>query len=145
MHPTRQHTQPGTLPLRPLTTGELLDAAVVLLRTRATTLLGIGAILALAEQVILFPLRRLAGVDSTFFPGNNRLGEFGVLILAGIATEVFCITVLGGVASTGAARALLGSAAPAQPRRRISGVIVVALVGAAVTASSAFAFLVFPV
>jgi hypothetical protein len=145
MHPARQHTQPGTLPLRPLTTGELLDAAVVLLRTRAAGLLGLGAALALAEQVILFPLRRWADVDSSFLPGDNRLGEFGFLVLAGIATEVFCITVLGGVASTGAARALLGSAAPARSRRRIAGVVVVALVGAIVTAASAGAFLVFPV
>ena len=65
----RDHT-PGALPLRPLTTGEMLDAAVVLLRNRAGRLLGLGFALALAEQVILFPLRRLADLDDRFLPGD---------------------------------------------------------------------------
>ena len=39
----RDHTQPGALPLRPMTTGEVLDAAAVLLRTRVWRLIGLGA------------------------------------------------------------------------------------------------------
>ena len=53
-------TRPGALPLRPLTTGELLDGAVVLLRARPVRLIGLGVLLALAEQAVLFPLRTLA-------------------------------------------------------------------------------------
>ena len=108
----RDLTQPGALPLRPLTTGELLDAAVVLLRTRAGKLIGLGALLALAEQAILFPLRRLADVDDSFLPGEDLLAQFGVLIVVGFATEALCIALLGGVASAEAPRALL-----APPRR----------------------------
>ncbi|GIG57221.1 hypothetical protein Lfu02_15930 [Longispora fulva] len=44
------------LPDRPLSVGELLDAAVELLRTRAKPLIGIGLILALLEQGALAPL-----------------------------------------------------------------------------------------
>ena len=69
----RDHAQPGALPLRPLTTGELLDAAVALLRTRAGLLLGAGFLAALAEQAVLFPLRRAADVDASYLPGDDRL------------------------------------------------------------------------
>ncbi|WP_412541740.1 hypothetical protein R8Z50_04065 [Longispora sp. K20-0274] len=44
------------LPDRPLSVGELLDAAVELLRTRAKALLGIGLVLAVLEQAALAPL-----------------------------------------------------------------------------------------
>ena len=56
----------GVMPLRPLTLGELLDAAVVLLRERARTLLAVGLILSAAEQALLFPLRRPLAADPPF-------------------------------------------------------------------------------
>ena len=141
----RDLTQPGALPLRPLTTGELLDAAVVLLRTRAGKLIGIGALLALAEQAILFPLRRLADVDDSFLPGEDLLAQFGVLIVVGFATEAFCIALLGGVASAEAPRALLGTAAPRGRGSRLGSVVVVGLVAALICAASAWTFLILPV
>ena len=141
----RDLTQPGALPLRPLTTGELLDAAVVLLRTRAGKLIGLGALLAFAEQAILFPLRRLADVDDSFLPGEDLLAQFGVLIVVGFATEALCIALLGGVASAEAPRALLGTAAPRARRSRLGSVIVVGLVAALICAASAWTFLVLPV
>jgi hypothetical protein len=141
----RDLTQPGALPLRPLTLGELLDAAVVLLRTRAGRLLALGAVLALAEQALLFPLRRAANVDVTFLPGDGLLYEFGILVVVGLATEAFCITLLGGVAARYGPRALLGPAAPATPAPRTASVLTVATLAGLVCAGAGWPFLVFPV
>jgi hypothetical protein len=139
----RDHTQPGTLPLRPLTTGELLDAAVVVLRTRTGHLIWLGFILAAAEQALLFPLRRLAEVDSSFLPGEDRLAAFGVLVMVGFATEAFCIAVLGGTAATEAPRALLGPGTPPRPLRPVA-LAIAAVAAAALCAVPAVGFLVFP-
>ncbi len=141
----RDLTQPGALPLRPLTTGELLDAAVVLLRTRAGKLVGLGVALALLEQAILFPLRRLADVDESFLPGEGLLAQFGVLIVVGFATEAICIAVLGGIAATHAPRTLLGTAAPGGRRSRLGSVLVVAALAGAICAACAGTFLLLPV
>jgi hypothetical protein len=138
-------TQPGALPLRPLTTGEVLDSAVVLLRTRTSRLVGLGAIFALTEQAILFPLRRLADVDSSFLPADDRLGPFGVLVVIGFATEAFFIAILGGIAAAEAPRALLGTAAPGGRRSRIGSVTVVGLLAGLVCGATAWTFLVLPV
>ena len=108
----------GVVPLRPLTVGELLDAAIALLRARPARLVGIGALLAIIEQVLLYPLRSLADQDATLLPGTGRLGEFGWLIVAGFATEAMAIAVLGAIAATGSGPALLGRAAPPRPRTR---------------------------
>jgi hypothetical protein len=134
--------RPGVLPLRPLTTGELLDAAVVLLRTRTGRLIWLGVALAVLEQVALFPLRRLADQDITTLPGSGRLLQFGVLIVVGFATEAFCIAVLGGAAATHAPRALLGPAAPQRPSLRLPALLVVAVVAGTVAAVGATPFLV---
>ena len=140
----RDQAQPGVLPLRPLTTGELLDAAVALIRTRPGLLLGAGFLAALAEQAILFPLRRAADVDAAYLPGTGLLEEYGLLIVVSIATEVFCIGLLGGVAAAAAPRALLGAAAPPRRRSAAGPVVVVALVAAVMCAASGAAFLVLP-
>jgi hypothetical protein len=137
----RDQTQPGVLPLRPLTTGELLDAAVALLRGRTGRLVGLGVLLAALEQVVLFPLRRLADVDSSFLPANNRLAEFGILIVIGFGTEAFCVAVIGGVAAVDGPRALLGGAAQAPRRPRLGSVVVVAAVAAAGCGATAGWFL----
>jgi hypothetical protein len=134
--------QPGALPLRPLTTGELLDAAVVLLRTRTARLIWLGVALAVLEQAALFPLRRLADQDITTLPGSGRLLEYGVLVVVGFATEAFCIVILGGVAATHAPRALLGPAAPRRPSLRLPALLVVAAVAGTVAAIGASPFLV---
>lgn len=141
----RDHAQAGALPLRPLTTGELLDAAAVLLRSRGLRLLGLGALLALSEQAILFPLRRLADVDITYFPDESGLFAFAFVIIAGLAMEAFCIAVLGGVAATQAPGAMLGTSAPARPRSRIGPVIAVGVVAAMACGATGWSFLVLPV
>jgi hypothetical protein len=135
----RDHSA-GVLPLRPLTTGEVLDAAVVLLRAQPRRLVVIGLIIALVEQAILFPLRRLADVDSSFLPDTGRLGPWGALVVVGVATEALAIGALGGLASRQAPRALLGPSAPSPAPR--TGPLAVALAGVALLcAASASAFL----
>jgi hypothetical protein len=139
----RELTEATSLPLRPLTTGELLDAAVVLLRIRAFRLVGLGALLSLGEQVLLFVLRRRADVDASFLPGTGRLAQYGVLIVAGLAAEAFCIAVLGGVAAGVGPRALLGQAAPPL-RSRPAAVVVVAAYAGLICAAAGTLFLVLP-
>ena len=74
-------TTPGALPLRPMTTGELLDAAMALLRTRAPLLLGVGLLLAFLEQAALFQLRTLADLTYVVFPNDERWGWFWLVLL----------------------------------------------------------------
>jgi hypothetical protein len=104
----------GLLPLRPLTFGELLDAAVLLLRTHAKPVLGLALVLAVAEQAALYPLRQLAGVGPPFYrPFFDRLGEYWLLLAAGLGTEAVSIAILAGVVAGGARGALLGERVPA--------------------------------
>ncbi len=106
------------MPLRPLTVGELLDAAIALLRARPLRLVGIGALLAVLEQAALYPLRSLADQDSSLLPATGRLEEFGWLIVAGFATEAMAIAALGAIAAGESGRLLLGRAAPPRPPGR---------------------------
>lgn len=130
----------GSLPLRPLTTGELLDAAAGLLRTRARVLLGAGFLLALVEQAVLFPLRQLADVANAIFPHQDRWGWYLVLLTVGFATEAWCIAVLGGLSSAAGPAAMLG---PAAPVRRVRwGSVAVVSVAVAVTCGVAAATVV---
>jgi hypothetical protein len=131
---------PGALPLRPLTTGELLDAAVVVLRTRPAKLIWLGIALAVAEQAVLFPLRRLSDQDISLLPGNGRLLEFGILVLVGFGTEAFCIALLGGMAATEGPRALLGRAAPPRPPARLVAITVVAVLAGVIAGAAAWPF-----
>jgi hypothetical protein len=124
------HTsQPGVLPLRPLTVGELLDSAVALLRTRGVLLVGLGMVVAAIEQAVLFPLRRLADVDINYWPADDRWPAWTLLIVVGFATEAAIIAGLGGLAAAAAPRALLGRAAPRPepPARPVLATAVVAL------------------
>lgn len=134
------YAQPGPLPLRPLTTGELLDAAVVLLRTRLTKLIWLGIAFAVVEQAVLFPLRRLADQDISTRPGTGLLVQFSILVVVGFATEAFCIGVLGGIAAREGPRALLGRAAPPRPAARLVRVLVVAVLIGVIAGLAAWPF-----
>jgi hypothetical protein len=127
-----------------MTTGELLDAAMALLRTRAPVLLGAGFLLALFEQIILFLLRQLADVVYVVFPNEDRWGWYALLLVVGFTTEALCVTVLGALSAAAAPRALLGSAAPARPVPVVA-VGVVALVTAVVSGLAAATVVVWPV
>jgi hypothetical protein len=127
----------GVVPLRPLTVGELLDAAIALLRTRPLRLVGIAALVAVLEQAVLYPLRSLADQDASLLPGTGRLTEFGWLIVAGFATEAMAVAVLGAIAAADSGRALVGRAAPPRPRARPYAVAAATLVVGLVIGSAA--------
>ncbi|WP_213453622.1 hypothetical protein [Rhizomonospora bruguierae] len=107
---------PAVLPLRPLTLGELLDAAVALLRTAAPALLPLALALAAAEQAVLWPLRRFARAEPPLYlpalhffePFLPPLLRYWPLLVAGFALEAGIIALLGGVAGRAAGEAVLG-------------------------------------
>lgn len=138
-----QTNQPGALPLRPLTVGELLDASVTLLRTRAPLLLALGAAAATLEQAVLFPLRRLADVDIRYWPADDRWPAWTLLVVVGFAAEAAIIAGLGGPAAAVAPRALLGPAAPrpepaARPVAATAAVALVVGVGCGLAVATSF-------
>ncbi|MCZ7425579.1 hypothetical protein O7607_07540 [Micromonospora sp. WMMA1949] len=101
----------AVLPRRPLTVGELLDAAVLLLRDQARVLVPLALLLALAEQAVLHPLRMLAGTDPPYWwPAafGETLPEYWLLLAAGAGTEAAIVALLGAPAARGAGAALLG-------------------------------------
>jgi hypothetical protein len=97
------------MPLRPLTFGELLDAAVSLLRQHARVFLGAGLVLAAAEQALLLPLR-IATVarPSLLIPYADQLGPYWLMLAGGFAIETAIIALLGGLTARAAGPALLG-------------------------------------
>ncbi|MBX6751557.1 MAG: hypothetical protein IRY85_18185 [Micromonosporaceae bacterium] len=129
-------TRPGVVPLRPLTTGELLDGAVAVLRTRAGRLVGLGVLFAVLEQVALYPLRSLADLDVTLLPATGRLSEYGWLVVAGFASEAMIISVLAAIAARRGGSLLLGRFAPAVARARWLGVVVALVASGAVVGGS---------
>ncbi|WP_433726184.1 hypothetical protein ACQP2Y_08690 [Actinoplanes sp. CA-051413] len=99
------------LPLRPMTLGELLDAAMALLRARALPLLATAAVLGLLEQALLVPLRTAAFVTAPYYgPARGHFGQWWIVTALGFATETVILTLLGALAAAAAAPALLGRA-----------------------------------
>ncbi|MCZ7473387.1 hypothetical protein [Micromonospora sp. WMMC273] len=101
----------AVLPRRPLTVGELLDAAVLLLRDQARVLVPLALLLALAEQAVLHPLRMLAETEPPYWwpvEFGDALPEYWLLLAAGAGTEAAIVALLGAPAARGAGGALLG-------------------------------------
>ncbi|UQU63415.1 hypothetical protein COUCH_31055 [Couchioplanes caeruleus] len=97
------------LPLRPMTLGELLDAAMTLLRARALPLLVTAGVLAVLEQAALMPLRELASASPPVYgPAKGSFGLWWLVVATGFAAEAFIICVLGALAAAAAGPALLG-------------------------------------
>jgi hypothetical protein len=97
------------LPLRPMTLGEVLDAAMALLRVRALPLLATGVVLALLEQAVLAPLRSAAFLSAPYYgPARGHFGQWWGVTAFGFGTELVAVTLLGGLAAAAAGPALLG-------------------------------------
>lgn len=97
------------LPLRPMTLGELLDAAMTLLRARARPMLLTAGVLAVLEQALLMPMRAAAiATPPVYGPAKQHFGAWWVLVATGFAAEGFIICVLGAIAAAAAGPALLG-------------------------------------
>jgi len=104
------------LPLRPLTTGELLDTAAALLRSRWRALLGMSLVVAFVEQIAMTGLR-MATIEEVrpMYWGqliNNELWAWGWIVI-GLTSEIFIITLLSGPATRTAVAAISGE----DPRR----------------------------
>jgi hypothetical protein len=135
----------GVIPLRPLTFGELLDAAVALLRTHFPLFLLTALGLAAAEQAVLYPIRRWAGMNPPYyFPYSDQLGQFWITMSFGFATEAAILAALGGLTGLAAAATFAGTA----PRgrvilrtvlRRVASLALVAVVAGAVAGLAASA------
>ena len=128
----------ASLPRRPLTIGELLDAAAGLVRRRAIWLLTAAAALAALEQAVLHPLRVASGVDliDGFQSGFwETFGGLWVSTAIGFGFEAFIITMLGPWAGQIAAADLTGTWA--RPRFRFA-VLLTAPVAGIATAVGAF-------
>jgi hypothetical protein len=96
------------LPLRPMTLGELLDAAMVLLRRRALPLLGSAAVLAAAEQLALAPVRAAAALTPPFYgPPNGGVQDWWAVTALGFGLEATIITLLATMAGAEAGAALV--------------------------------------
>ena len=146
VQPCHTVAPPSALPRRPLTIGELLDAAAQLVRNRAVALLPVAVLLACAEQAALHPLRVALGVD--FLNGFNdgfweTLGALWLVMAVGCGLEAFIITFLG--TRTGALAAQDLTATPAKPRAMlkprwhdIGALTVAAPLAGAMTAAGAF-------
>jgi hypothetical protein len=107
------------LPLRPMTLGELLDAAIVLLRRRALPLFGSAAVLAGAEQLALGPLRAAAHMAAPFYgPARNSVQAWWAVTALGFGLEAAIITLLAALAGAGAGAVLLRQAPEARLFRR---------------------------
>jgi hypothetical protein len=103
----------STIPLRPLTLAELLDAALELLRRNALGLLTVSAALAVAEQALLYPLRLVAGAIPPYWdPLDDSLGKWWLVFGVGLGTEAAIIGLLGGLAARAAVPALVDRPAP---------------------------------
>jgi len=132
--------RPGVLPLRPLTVGEILDAAVALLRTRALPLLGVGFVLAALEQALLYPMRSLSHMTPFYVPDDNHVTEWWATVSLGFGFEAMIIALLGAIASAAAVPALVGpERAPAYggSARRATKIAVIAVVVGALSAAGA--------
>ncbi|WP_328339866.1 hypothetical protein [Micromonospora sp. NBC_00421] len=99
----------AVLPRRPLTVGELLDSAVLLLRSQGRVLVPAGVLLATGEQLLLYPLRRLAdAVPPVWWNDSGSFPLWWQLLAVGAASEAVIVLLLGNPAARAAGVALLG-------------------------------------
>ncbi len=112
-----------TVSLRPLTVGELLDAAFTLLRAHFLALLASGVVLAVLESALLYPLRLagLASVTGYLAAPTHGFGWYWLVVAAGLGTESAAVTVLAGLAAQSVIPTLTGLPTGGTSRLHLSG------------------------
>ncbi|NUT38166.1 MAG: hypothetical protein HOV79_34385 [Hamadaea sp.] len=103
-----------SVPLRPLTVGELLDASVEVTRSAGRAVLPLALLLAALEQVIMVWLREGFFRGSIFPDVSDLIGPAWFAVAVGAGTEIAIIAILGVPASRAAAAGVAGTA----PRAR---------------------------
>lgn len=127
------------LPVRPLTAGEVLDAAVAVLRQRPWRLLGLALLLAGAEQAALYrPMHDVLTTPHNYF--TSKYGDFPRvwdLASIGAGTETAIFVLLGAVAAPAGYRLLTreGGVDARLPRTGWLSLLVLAAVVGGVTAA----------
>jgi hypothetical protein len=108
-----------SIPLRPLTVGEVLDAAAEVTRGAAKALLPVAAVLAAAEQVLMVGLRT-EFFHGSVFPGLREvIGPSWFAVAVGLGTEALIISLLGLIAGRAAAAGAVGT--PLRPGPLLRG------------------------
>jgi hypothetical protein len=99
----------SAIPRRPLTAGELLDAALLVLRGHAAALLPLAAVLAVGEQWLLGPLRAWVGLDllDPFRSIDHNFGALWTLLCVGAGCEAVIIALVAAPAARAAGALLL--------------------------------------
>ncbi|MDG4820908.1 hypothetical protein O7635_03455 [Asanoa sp. WMMD1127] len=107
----------SAIPRRPLTVGELLDAALLVLRAHALALLPLAAVLAIGEQLLLAPLRDWANLYLTdvvdpFRWLDEDFGPVWTVLCVGAGCEALIIALVAAPAARAAGALLLGRPLP---------------------------------
>jgi hypothetical protein len=106
--PAYSDRRPGAVPLRPLAVGELLDAAMTVIRAHPGPTLGLGAIVMTAQMALTLPVHMFTQSVSSPILGLSGGGSasttFGIAgLLISYALAALITTLCGGVASAFAA------------------------------------------
>ena len=112
------------LPMRPMTVGELLDAAAALLRTRWRSLLGLSLAFAFVEQIFMTLLRWTTIEDVRPQYYNELYGDGSLLwlwITVGLTSEIAIISLLSAPAARAAATIATGGDVDALPPTGLTG------------------------
>lgn len=129
-----------SVPLRPLTVGELLDAAAEVTRGAAPAVLPVAAVLAAAEQVLMIGLRQVFFHGSVFPDVRLIFGPAWFAIALGLGTEALIIALLSLIAGRAAASGAVGGSLRAghllSGRNLFGGFFLAILAGLAVFAGS---------
>ncbi|GHJ45764.1 hypothetical protein Cs7R123_31060 [Catellatospora sp. TT07R-123] len=132
------------VPLRPLTLGELLDAAMQLVHRNARTLLTAAAVLAVLEQAVLYPSR--LALDYHLASGPPDLfSDYWPVFALGMGLEAMIIVALGLVTGRAVVADVTGVPARALGRLRASMIAKTALVALLAGAPALFGAFLGPV
>ncbi|MGB3482515.1 MAG: hypothetical protein WBB07_09925 [Mycobacterium sp.] len=108
--------QPGVIPLRPLTLGDIFNGAVRYIRANLKATLGLTAAVVIITQVIglimqVGPLALMGNLDALYSPGASDAAMLSSAAGSGVATlmQAFAAVVLSGMLTVVVGRAVFGS------------------------------------